>query len=90
MKTRQLTLLEHNRLVIDEAIMSPLNRWATGMVIRHAPDVNDPNDRNALIMHFVEFGGVEHLYISYTHDINVLNLQVVPEKPEVLEHQMAA
>ena len=66
---RRISLLNYNMEVIGEALLSELNRWGTGEVIRHDPKPNDSVDREALIMHFIDCGGLDDVNSKYEIEI---------------------
>ncbi len=49
-------LLKHNMMVLELA-KTPLNIWGTGEVVHH-PIEDKTDDRNALVEHFIESGGI--------------------------------
>lgn len=53
-------LLKHNAMVL-ELVQTPLNIWGTGEVVCH-PIGNTTDDRNALVLHFIESGGMDVVY----------------------------
>ncbi len=55
-----LSLRVHNMRVIAEA-KSPLNLWATGEEVKHSPDLGHHRDRNKLVLHYIEHGGIARL-----------------------------
>lgn len=57
---KPIRLLEHNKRVILNAL-SPLNRWGTGEEIGHDPDPTNTDDMNALVEHFITWGGLAWL-----------------------------
>ncbi len=67
MEKPKLSLSEHNAMVINEALLSDLNKWGTGEELRREPDPNKLGDLNALIAHFNASGGIE--FIDRNHEI---------------------
>jgi len=67
MEKPKLSLREHNVRVIGEALLSDLNKWGTGRELDREPNPNCLGDRNALIAHFANCGGLEFIYT--THEI---------------------
>lgn len=53
---QQLALVQWNAMVFGQ-VLSPLNVWSTGEIIKRSPDPNDRNDRLLLHEHFIESGG---------------------------------
>lgn len=55
-----LSLREHNMMVIAEA-RSPLNLWGTGEELHRSPDPGRHRDRNMLMLHYINRGGIARL-----------------------------